>query len=82
MLLNVKKVLMLKYSDEKSSTNCSTNNYAEPKEVARYNLQIDKQFTVSEFNNGLLSINEHLEKRSCIQYTSIHPPLPTFKGNV
>jgi len=45
--------------------------------VTRYNTQIDKQFNVSEFNNSLFSINEHLVKRSCV-----HPPLPTFKENV
>jgi len=63
---------MLNYCNENSSINCSTNNYAEPMEVARYNTQLDKQFNVSE-NNSLLSINE---KRSCI-----HPALPTFKEN-
>jgi len=68
---------MLNFCNGKSSTNCSTNNYVEPIEVARYNTQIDKQFNVSEFNNSILGINEHLEKRSCI-----HPHLPTFKENV
>ncbi|XP_025191042.1 GON-4-like protein [Melanaphis sacchari] len=67
-------VFMLNYSNPKSTTNF-TNYYAEPVEVARYNTQIDKQFNVSEFNNSLLSINENLEKRSCIL------PLPTFKDN-
>ncbi|CAI6356623.1 unnamed protein product [Macrosiphum euphorbiae] len=70
-------VFLLNYCNGNSSTNCSTNNYAVPIGVARCNTQIDKQFNVSEFNNSLLSINEHLEKRSCI-----HPPLPTFKENV
>ncbi|CAI6353935.1 unnamed protein product [Macrosiphum euphorbiae] len=70
-------VFMLNFCNGKSSTNCSTNNYAEPIEVARYNTQIDKQFNVSEFNNSILSLNEHLEKRGCI-----HPSLPTFKENV
>jgi len=66
---------MLNCSNSKSITNCSTNNYAEPIEVATYNTQIDKQFNVSELNNSLLNINEHLEKRSCIL------PLPTVKEN-
>ncbi|XP_060847598.1 uncharacterized protein LOC132927152 [Rhopalosiphum padi] len=68
-------VFMLNCSNSKSITNCSTNNYAEPIEVATYNTQIDKQFNVSELNNSLLNINEHLEKRSCIL------PLPTVKEN-
>jgi len=54
---------MFKYPNGKSSTNGSTNNYAEPIEVARYNTQKDKRFNVSEFNKSLLSINENLEKR-------------------
>lgn len=66
---------MLSYSNGKSSTNGSTVNYVEPIEVARYNTQKDKKFSVTEFNKSLLSINEHLEKRNCIL------PLPTFKDN-
>jgi len=68
---------MSNYCNGNSSTSCSTNNFAEPIEVARCDTQIDNQFNVSEFNNSLLSINEHLEKSSCI-----YPPLPTFKENV
>lgn len=59
-------VFILNYSNWKSSTICSTNNYAEPIEVAKYNLQIDKPFNVSEFNNSLLSISDQLEKRNFI----------------
>lgn len=66
---------MLNYSNLKSTTNCSTNNYAEPIEVARYNTQTDKQFNVLEFNNSLFSINEQHEKFSSIL------PLPIFKDN-
>lgn len=65
------------FSNLKSTTNCSTNNYPEPIEVARYNIQTDKQFNVLEFNNtsSLLSINEQHEKFSSIL------PLPIFKDN-
>lgn len=66
---------MLSYCNGKSSIDGSTNNYVEPIEVARYNIQKNKKFSVSEFNKSLLSINEYPEKHSCIV------PLPTFKKN-